>query len=175
MHVAPCRLAALEACSACPVATVALEGAAPLSGATAMAVDACCPHVSALRIEHDKDAEASEWEHHLESDAGYLLGCVQLLTLCGPRLRELRLLGVYHTHALSYMALNRCTALVSLELEAGWRAAKELHPDDEPAYEYCVGRVGYGPVYVGASAAWRATKPAAILKQLKRAWMDARV
>ncbi len=103
----------------------------PLSGATATAVDACCPHLSALRIEHEKKHPPPEWEVQLTTNIGYQLGCIQLLALCGPRLRELRLLGVHRWQALSYMALNRCTALVSLELEAGWRPARYLRQDDE--------------------------------------------
>ncbi len=50
--------------------------------------------------------------------AEYHLGCVQLLTLCGPRLTELRLLGVQRWQASSYMFLRWCTALTKLELEA---------------------------------------------------------
>ncbi len=132
-----CRLAVLEACCACPVATLALEGAVPLSGATATAVDACCPHLSALRIEHEKKHPPPEWEVQLTTNIGYQLGCIQLLALCGPRLRELRLLGVHRWQALSYMALNRCTALVSLELQAGWRA---IMADEEPAWQHHIGR-----------------------------------
>ncbi len=138
-----CRLAALEECSACPVAALTLEGAVPLSGATATAVDACCPHLSALCIEHDKDRHPSEWEVQLSTNAAYHLGCVQLLTLCGPRLRELRLLGVHRWQALSYMALNRCTALVSLKLQAGWlRTAR----GEEPACQLHIGRIMDGEV-----------------------------
>ncbi len=54
-----------------------------------------------------------------EAQTEYDFGCGQLLTLCGPRLRVLHLLGVHHWKALSYLALRSCTALKELELDAG--------------------------------------------------------
>ncbi len=113
------RLAALEACSSCPLVDLTLGGAVPLSGAVAEAVEACCPQLARLTLDHG----VLSWPLHKalrgEEASEYHYGCSQLLSQCGPRLRELRLLGVQCWQPMSYMALRRCTALVSLELQAG--------------------------------------------------------
>ncbi len=108
-----CRLAALEACSGSPLTLLELEGAVPLSGAVAEAVAAHCPRLSSLALDL--------WQLSRPSDVvtEYDYGCGQLLTLCGPRLYGLCLVGVNHWNALSYMALRRCTALKELELDVG--------------------------------------------------------
>ncbi len=92
----------------------------PLSGAVAEAVEACCPQLACLGLELRRHSRppVADWSPE-EADA-YHLGCVQLLTLCGPRLRELHLLGVHRWQPMSYMALRRCTALVRLEMQVGW-------------------------------------------------------
>ncbi len=113
------RLAALEACSECPLQLLELQGAVPLSGAVAEAVAACCPHLSNLVLDHQRLSRPSDAVPARGAVAEYDYGCGQLLTLCGPRLRGLTLLGVHHWKALSYMALRRCTALTSLALDAG--------------------------------------------------------
>ncbi len=70
------------------------------------------PHAAPMR--------ACWWVEAREDAAEYHLGCLQLLTLCGPRLRELQLQGVQRWQGMSFRALRRCTALVSLELVASW-------------------------------------------------------
>ncbi len=112
------RLAALEACQSCPLSRLELRGAVPLSGAVAEAVEACCPQLDCIHVQHD--CPHSWVERTGEAAAAYNGGCVQLLTLCGPRLRELRLLEVHGWQPVSYMSLRRCTALVSLELDTRW-------------------------------------------------------
>ncbi len=113
------RLAALEACSRFPLTHLVLEGAVPLSGAVAEAVAACCPNLSSLELNHLKLSRLSDAVPAKEAEAECDHGCSQLLTLCGPRLRELQLWGVPHWKAASYMALLWCTALKGLELDAG--------------------------------------------------------
>ncbi len=113
------RLAVLEACSGCPLTRLELQGAVPLSGPVAEAVDTCCPQLSGLCLNHRAFPGPSKAVPGSEAATVYDYGCGQLLTLCGPRLRELQLLGVHCWHALSYMALQRCTALTGLVLEAG--------------------------------------------------------
>ncbi len=130
------RLAVLEACRACPSLTcLRLEGNVPMSGATALAVEACLPHLDSLCLSNTGDyIRASPPAGQRRFDAAeYDAGCVQLLTLCGPRLRELQLLGGCNRWAaVSWMAVQSCTALTRLELEAGWR-----DPEDEDAPGTC--------------------------------------
>ncbi len=116
----PRRLAALGACSPCPLSRLELRAAVPLSGAVAEAVEACCPQLDCLTLDAKYGRHMQEALRGEEASE-YHLGCVQLLTLCGPRLQRLSLLlqKFHHWQPLSYMALRRCTALVSLELEAG--------------------------------------------------------
>ncbi len=85
----------------------------------AEAVATCCPHLSNLVVDHRKLSRPSDAVPRGEAASEYDYGCGQLLTLCGPRLRELQLTGVHHWKALSYMALRRCTALKGLALDAG--------------------------------------------------------
>ncbi len=115
----PCRLAALEACSGNPLTRLVLQGAVPLRGAVAEAIAACCPHLTNLVLNYRKLSGPSDAVPAKEAEAEYDHGCVQLLTLCGPRLRGLTLLGVPHWKALSYTALRSCTALKRLALHAG--------------------------------------------------------
>lgn len=117
--VLPCRLAVLEACSGNPLTYLELEGAVPLSWAVAEAVAACCPNLSILTLDYRKLSRPSAVVPAREAASKYHFGCAQLLTLCGPRLRTLNLLGVHHWKALSFMALRRCTALTGLALDAG--------------------------------------------------------
>ncbi len=119
----PCRHAALAACSGCPLSRLVLEGAVPLTGSTAEAVLACCPHVTSLTLDHERyggalvrgeSAEAPNEADHAE----YQYGCIELLSRCGPRLTHLRLWGMDRWPALLYKYVQRCTALASLELGA---------------------------------------------------------
>lgn len=112
-------LAVLEACSGNPLTYLELEGAVPLSWAVAEAVAACCPNLSILTLDYRKLSRPSAVVPAREAASKYHFGCAQLLTLCGPRLRTLNLLGVHHWKALSFMALRRCTALTGLALDAG--------------------------------------------------------
>ncbi len=121
------RLAALEACSGRPLTRLELEGAVPLSGAVAETVATCCPQLEGLRLVHKPTGALADGAPSEEEAFEYDYGCGQLLTLCGPRLRGLQLLGVHHWQALSYMAMRRCTALTSLELEAGLREKPFFH------------------------------------------------
>ncbi len=137
------RLAALEAFSRCPSLTrLELRGAVPHSGATAGAVEACCPRLTHLVLDHPKDSPTPELQGDVQTAAVYHLGCVQLLTLCGPRLTELRLLGVQRWQPSSYMALGRCTALTSLTLEAGFRRPNEYADEDEVHTGKCTAALG---------------------------------
>ncbi len=115
----PCRLAALEACCASTLTGLELEGAVPLSGDVAGAVATRCPHLSDLILDYRKLSRPSDAVPATGAASKYDVGCSQLLTLCGPRLRVLLLLGVHHWKAASYMALRRCTALKGLALDAG--------------------------------------------------------
>ncbi len=113
------RLTVLEACSGCPLASLFLEGAVPVSSVVAEAVQACCPQLSTLHLAHRTLNRRADAPPQGQAAADYECGCVQLLTLCGPRLTELRLLGVQHWLALPYRALRRCTALTTLAVDAG--------------------------------------------------------
>ncbi len=127
------RLAALAACSGWPLSRLELAGAVPLSEGVAYAVHGCCPQLSSLCLDHRKDNKGFStplrprpaWE----STDAYHLGCKRLLELCGPRLTDLQLRGVYGWRSLSYMTLRYCAALASLQLEAGWR-----HPGPDGCY-----------------------------------------
>lgn len=114
------RLAALEACSGCPLSRLELEGAVPLTGASAEAIEAFFPQLSSLVLDHMKSRRELGRQPTEEEEAEYHFGCAHLLTLCGPRLKELQLFGVQRWQASSYMFLRRCTALTKLDLEAGW-------------------------------------------------------
>ncbi len=96
-----------------------LEGAVPLSGAVAEAVAACCPNLSYLSLDHWQLSRLSDAVPAREAAAEYDTGCVQLLTLCGPRLHLLLLQNVHHWKAAAYMPILRCTALERLELDVG--------------------------------------------------------
>lgn len=109
----------LEACSGCPVTKLVLEGAVPVSSVVAEAVQARCPQLSTLHLAHRTLNRRADAPPQGQAATEYEYGCVQLLTLCGPRLAELRLLGVQHWMALPYMALRRCTALTTLAVDAG--------------------------------------------------------
>ncbi len=114
----------LHACSPCHVSRLELRGAVPhssVSRATAEAVQACCPHLTSLNLDHMiASGNGSHYEAvpPREAASGYHDGCVQLLTLCGPRLTYLRLHGVHHWQPPSYMAVRHCTALTWLDFEA---------------------------------------------------------
>ncbi len=154
------RLAALEACSSCPLVDLRLEGAVPLSGAVAEAVEACCPQLARLTLDHQISSRPVREALRGEAASEYHYGCVQLLTLCGPRLRELRLRGVQCWQPMSYMALRRCTALVTLELEVGRKVVLGLRVEDERhggechALSLLVGRDG--PAWRGPRKRWKA-------------------
>ncbi len=115
-----CRLAALEACSGCPLSRLTLTGAVPLSAATAEAVAACCPNLSDLHLTDVLLCLPPEGPRRAEAAAEYHYGYSLLLTLCGSRLRELHLSGMEAEPwpALSFMALRQCTALTKLVMEA---------------------------------------------------------
>ncbi len=124
----PRRLAALAACSGCPLTRLELHGAVPLSEAVAEAVHACCPQLASLCLDHQTLLPAYVFRG-AKPDGGpeaYHHGCVRLLELCGPRIRCLQLRGVYGWRTMSYMALRHCTALTQLEMEAGFRSCKDL-------------------------------------------------
>lgn len=61
-----------------------------------------------------------EGPRRAKAAAEYHYGYSLLLTLCGPRLRELHMSGLEAERwpALSYMALRQCTALTKLVMEA---------------------------------------------------------
>ncbi len=134
----PHRLAALEACGP-GLKELTLHGAVPLNGAVADAMRVRCPQLARFTLNHEYERSDVLPVAGGPAPPEYHSGCVQLLTLCGPRLRELRLLDVQRWQTMSYMALQWCTALTSLELQAGWR-----EPDDynwvSPAYSCNGGR-----------------------------------
>ncbi len=133
-HTLP-RLAALEACSGCPLSRLELQDDVPLSGATAEAVEACCTQLSGLHLTDVLCRLPPEGPRRGAAAAEYHYGYSQLLTLCGPRLRELCLtgMGTEHWRALSYMALRRCTALTRLELQAPEWTSCGVEGDDGKA------------------------------------------
>ncbi len=121
----------LDACSPCHVSRLELRGAVPHSRATAKAVQACCPHLTSLDLDHKASSHPEvEVFPPREAAAGYHDGCVQLLTLCGPRLTELRLHGVHHWQPPSYMAVRHCTALMRLDLKALYGHDRSGDDDD---------------------------------------------
>ncbi len=117
-----CRLAVLATVPrSCPVSSLALTGGVPLSERLAAMVDSTFPTLENL-------AFYSYWEENDLTDgdpngarAGqYYYGAMQLLTLCGPRLRKLQLSeGVQQWPTVAFQALHKCTGLTTLELEAG--------------------------------------------------------
>ncbi len=128
----------------------------PLSGAVAEAVEACCPQLARLALDYDRVSRHEALRGEEASEYDY--GCVQVLCLCGPRLRELRLLGVKCWQPLSYMALRRCTALTSLELGADVRRALgESHRLSLLVWEGHGGATGQQTAGLGKR--WKAVPP----------------
>ncbi len=92
----------------------------PLGAPMAEAVAAHCPQLSGLHLKGVRCGLPPEGPRRAEAAVEYHYGYSQLLTLCGPRLRELCVTGMGQERwpTLSYMALRRCTALTKLEIEA---------------------------------------------------------
>ncbi len=136
-------MAALEACSVRSLPKLTLWGTVPITGATAEAMEACCWDLTHLALDlYQYDWPTEPGSQGSEDAAEYHLGCVQLLTLCGPRLRELRLLGgVHQWQPSAFLALRRCTALTRLELKAGWRDPNRSGELEDGSEEY-LGRSG---------------------------------
>ncbi len=132
------RLAALDALSGSPVTTVAMSGGVPLSRAVATAVASALPSLVGLRFSFEwEENDLPQGHPNGEAASQYYYGAMQLLTLCGPRLRELQLLGgVEHWPAVAFQALRECTALTRLEVEAG-RAWTEYKDDQQPLLSRC--------------------------------------
>ncbi len=104
----------------CPVSALTLSGGVPLSDRLATMIDTSLPNLKDLSIcpywyAHDFTDEDPNWG----PAAQYFYGAMQLLSLCGPRLRELRLTHGVQWPALAFQALQKCTGLTTLALEAG--------------------------------------------------------
>ncbi len=114
----------MEALSGCPATTLLLMGGVPLSGAVASAVAGSLPCLTSLSLNFGWAAnDLPQGESDTGAASEYYYGAMQLLALCGPRLRELQLCGgVQHWPALAFQALRHCTALANLRVEAGRKA-----------------------------------------------------
>ncbi len=123
------RLAVMQALSGSPVPALTLIGGVPLSLAVAEAVHSSLPSLKELVLDfawRENDLPAGRGDED-EDVAQYYYGAMQLLTLCGPRLTDLRLLGgVQDWPALAFQALRQCTALTSLQMEAGRMAGPQI-------------------------------------------------
>ncbi len=111
----------LEALSGSPVTSLTMSGGVPLSGAIASAVASCLPNLKGLALVFRwEENDLPHGDPNAEPASQYFYGAMQLLTLCGPRLRELGLVGgVRHWPGMTFQALRCCTALTLLEVEAG--------------------------------------------------------
>ncbi len=135
----PHRLAALEACSGCPLSRLELWGAVPLTPRTAQAVEVWCPQLCSLIL----DQACYPWYYEEPYDepafSSFHEGCAQLLQRCGPRLRTLQLHGVHAWRAASYMCLRHCTALTDLDLEVRWMSSQYALGGQEEHWGKCKG------------------------------------
>ncbi len=120
-HACTRRLTALGSVSGCPVTDLRLSGGVPLSSAVASAVASLVPGMSNLCLYfQEPENDLPQGDRDGEQASKYYFGAIQLLTLCGPRLRKLGLWGgVQHWPGMTFQALSLCTALRELELEAG--------------------------------------------------------
>ncbi len=116
------RLAALQALGGSPVTQLVMSGGVPLSRAVASAVANAFPSLVNLFLRFlCDDNDLPQGDRHGDAAAQYYYGAIQLLALCGPRLRELELLGgVQQWPTVAFQALRECTALTRLEVEAGY-------------------------------------------------------
>lgn len=123
----PRRLAVLNAIRGHPIPTITISGSIPTTVAVADAMADACSHLQKLTIVYPP------WYNDLPPENGgdvganaYAAGVVQLLTVVGPRLREMRVTrSAPHWTAEAYEALRHCTGLTSLTLEAGRCAMAE--------------------------------------------------
>ncbi len=105
----------------CAVSTLTLSGGVPLSDDLAAMIDSTFPSLENLNIyPHWKENDLMDGDPNGGPAAQYCYGILQLLTLCGPRLRRLQLIdGVQQWPAVAFQALRKCTGLTMLALEAG--------------------------------------------------------
>lgn len=80
-----------------------------------------------MYLNHEGDEnDLPQGDRDGEAASKYYFGAMQLLTLCGPRLKDLRLCGgVQQWPAVAFQALSMCTALRHLQLEAGPKECDE--------------------------------------------------
>ncbi len=101
----------------------------PLSGAVASAVAGALPCLTHLGLDYEgRENDLPQGQRDGEAASEYYYGAIQLLTLCGPRLRELHLCGgVQQWPMVAFQALGLCTALTLLKLEAGPKVVNISH------------------------------------------------
>ncbi len=114
-----CRLAVLDAIRSFPLPHLELIGVVPISVAVADALAACCQHLTMLTVDCDR-VDQQLPDDQQEGPGSYQAGIPLLLSLLGPRLRELAVLGgAQHWPTEAWGALRHCTGLTSLAVEAG--------------------------------------------------------
>ncbi len=148
----PRRLTVLDACSGASgtIRSLQLAGVIPHSTTLSAAVAAALPHlariklqyVSAVRYGPEADEDVMDFLPYAEDEEevreGYCMAVAALLSLVGPRLRALEATGSAHFWPPEcFAALQQCTALTSLQLEAG---RKVLHC--ESYRDLCLGTWG---------------------------------
>ncbi len=102
-----------------------LAGAIPHSITLSAAVAAALPHLASLKLQYVgavRTGYAPYAEDRKEVQQTYGSAVAALLSLVGPRLRALEATGSAHFWPPEcFAALQQCTALTSLQLEAGRR------------------------------------------------------
>ncbi len=137
-----CRMAALYACDSYPLPALGLYGAIPHSRRLSVAVAAACPHLTSLTLRYSNpnttdDGPCEPGVEQLSPEGGEAVRA--LLTLSGPRLRELTMTnGAHRWPAECFAALALCTALTKLELQAGSRDVDNVTKHD--AYNQFLGK-----------------------------------
>ncbi len=102
------------------VSTLALSGGVPLSERLATVIDSTFPNLTQLSIySYWEENDLTDGDPNAEAASEYYYGAMQLLTLCGPRLRELLLTHGVQWPTVAFRALRKCTGLTGLTLEAG--------------------------------------------------------
>lgn len=103
----PCRLELLTACGGWPIQRLTLFDMAPLVPCVAEAIDSRYRHLTCLKLYLPPPFD---WLPTPRQQADHALACVQLLTLCGPRLRKLELDSVSCLSYETLLALERVGA-----------------------------------------------------------------
>ncbi len=124
MHLWYCplrRLAVLYACAPYPLPKLVLRGGIPHSKQLSVAMAAACPQLTHLDLSYADNPDLQAEECDQQDDHSYGEAIKGLLALSGPQLLKLSVIGRSHNWPTDcFSALQRCTALTSLELEAGF-------------------------------------------------------